>query len=316
MSIQQPRRFVTTDQGHADVLNGPIDTLYANDQELAAQVENIKKDPAGNGVASKEALENHASNTDLHVTAAKQAVWSAAEGNAKQYTRDYAAPKAHTHPASDLPSASTQARGIVQLDTSVSSGATDRAATPSATKQAYDRANEAYSRADQAFTQAVDFKNKIVGAINGKFGGANPDMSSDQIATVITNAPIVKYAEGTIVRNGDNISVNDGYDIGLPATASVSYTIPVAFTVSKIFVYLLGYAYFHSGGWNGKTMPSGISLVTPSSNGRLSNEVGEFIVSINSSNLLTVTMNMSSGTTTSSTGRYYKLNNIQWWAIG
>lgn len=115
MSIQQPRRFVTTDQGHADVLNGPIDTLYANDQELAAQVENIKNDPAGNGVASKEALDNHASNTDLHVTAAKQALWSAAEGNAKQYTKDYAAPKAHTHPASDLPSASTQARGLCNL---------------------------------------------------------------------------------------------------------------------------------------------------------------------------------------------------------
>ena len=134
MSIQQPRRFVTTDQGHADVLNGPIDTLYANDLELAAQVENIKKDPAGNGVASKEALDNHASNTDIHVSAAKQAAWSTAEANAKQYTKDYAAPKAHTHPASDLPSASTQARGIVQLNTSTGSTATDQAATPSAVK--------------------------------------------------------------------------------------------------------------------------------------------------------------------------------------
>ncbi|WP_238799268.1 phage tail protein [Paenibacillus sp. EKM211P] len=134
MSIQQPRRFVTTDQGHADVLNVPIDTLYANDQGLAAQVENIKKDPAGNGVASKEALDSHASNTDLHVTAAKQAAWSAAEGNAKKYTEQYAAPKQHSHPASDLPSASTQARGIVQLNTSTSSTATDQAATPSAVK--------------------------------------------------------------------------------------------------------------------------------------------------------------------------------------
>ncbi|WP_256020066.1 phage tail protein [Paenibacillus kribbensis] len=134
MSIQQPRRFVTTDQGHADVLNVPIDTLYANDQELAAQVESIKKDPAGNGVASKEALESHASNTDLHVTAAKQVAWSAAEGNAKKYTEQYAAPKQHSHPASDLPSASTQSRGIVQLNTSTGSTATDQAATPSAVK--------------------------------------------------------------------------------------------------------------------------------------------------------------------------------------
>ncbi|WP_235332196.1 tail fiber protein [Paenibacillus terrae] len=134
MAIKQPRRFVTTDQGHADVLNVPIDTLYSNDQELAAQLENIKKDPAGNGVASKEVLDNHVVNTDLHVTAAKQAAWNAAEGNAKQYTKDYAALKQHSHPASDLPSATTQARGIVQLNTSTGSTATDQAATPSAVK--------------------------------------------------------------------------------------------------------------------------------------------------------------------------------------
>jgi phage-related tail fiber protein len=134
MIIQQPRRFVTTDQGHADVLNVPIDTLYANDQELAAQIENIKTDPAGNDIASKAALDNHAANTELHVTAAKQAAWSAAEGNAKKYTEQYAAPKQHSHPASDLPSASTQTRGIVQLNTSTGSTATDQAATPSAVK--------------------------------------------------------------------------------------------------------------------------------------------------------------------------------------
>ncbi|MDY8022854.1 phage tail protein [Paenibacillus polymyxa] len=134
MAIKEPRKFVTTDQGHADVLNIPITTLYENDQELAAQIENIKNDPAGNDIASKEALDNHVANGDLHVTASKQAAWSAAEGNAKQYTRDYAALKAHTHPASDLPSASTQARGIVQLNTSTGSTATDQAATPSAVK--------------------------------------------------------------------------------------------------------------------------------------------------------------------------------------
>ncbi|AET59505.1 hypothetical protein HPL003_13770 [Paenibacillus terrae HPL-003] len=316
MAIKQPRRFVTTDQGHADVLNVPIDTLYANDQQLAAQVESIKKDPAGNGVASKEALDNHASNSDLHVTAAKQAAWTSAEANAKQYTRDYAAPKAHTHPASDLPSASTQARGIVQLDTSVSSGAIDRAATPSATKQAYDRANEAYSRADQAFTQAVDLKNKIVGAINGKFGGASPDMSGDQLAAAITNAPIVKYAEGTIARSG-NISVNNGYDIDLPATVTVSYVLPTAFAISKVFIRLNGYAHFSvSGGWSSRWMPGGYIIATVGSNGSLSNDIGTYTVNINSSNLLTITMSMGSGTLTGARARYYTLDNIPWWAIG
>ncbi|UMY53117.1 hypothetical protein MLD56_16210 [Paenibacillus peoriae] len=42
MAIQQPRRFVTTDQGHADVFNKPIDTLYENDQELSKQISDVK----------------------------------------------------------------------------------------------------------------------------------------------------------------------------------------------------------------------------------------------------------------------------------
>ncbi|OMF50732.1 tail fiber protein [Paenibacillus peoriae] len=230
MSIQQPRRFVTTDQGHADVLNGPIDTLYANDLELAAQVENIKKDPAGNGVASKEALDNHASNTELHVTAAKQAVWNAAEGNAKKYTDQYAAPKQHSHPASDLPSASTQARGIVQLNTSMGSTATDQAATPSAVKAANDRANEAYSRADQAFTQASDLKSKIANAITGKGGSANSGMTGDQLAASILNMPTKRFASGTF--NGQSAQSSGMYQ-SVDMNVSVS---TLAFTPSMVIV--------------------------------------------------------------------------------
>jgi len=47
----------------------------------------------------------------------------------------------HSHGASDLPSASTSAKGIVQLSTSTSSTSTSLAATPSAVKAAYDLAN-------------------------------------------------------------------------------------------------------------------------------------------------------------------------------
>lgn len=50
-------------------------------------------------------------------------------------------PNSHTHSASDLPNASTSAKGIVQLSTSVSSTSTTLAATSSAVKQAYDLAN-------------------------------------------------------------------------------------------------------------------------------------------------------------------------------
>ncbi|WP_018752594.1 tail fiber protein [Paenibacillus sanguinis] len=167
MAIQEPRKFVPTDQGHADVLNVPITTLYENDQELAAQVENIRSDPAGNGVVPKEAFDQYKQETQTQINGAVQ--------SAKDYTHTYAAPKSHTHSASDLPSASTQARGIVQLNTSTSSSATNQAATPSAVKAAYDAANAAaaaataaQTRANEAFTQASNGKTQIAAAITGK----------------------------------------------------------------------------------------------------------------------------------------------------
>ena len=55
----------------------------------------------------------------------------------------------HSHSASDLPSASTSAKGIVQLSASTSSTSTSLAATPSAVKAAYDLAN---SKADSVAT--------------------------------------------------------------------------------------------------------------------------------------------------------------------
>ncbi|MEC0233083.1 phage tail protein [Paenibacillus kribbensis] len=234
MSIQQPRRFVTTDQGHADILNVPIDTLYTNDQGLAAQIESIKKDPAANGVASKEALESHASSTDLHVTAAKQAAWSAAEANAKKYTEQYAAPKQHSHPASDLPSASTQARGIVQLNTSVSSGATDQASTSSATKQAYDRANEAYSLAQQAFQAGVNVKQSLVDDINAKRGNASTSMSWQELGTAIKSIGPVKAT----INNSyavDNVKSQTGtYVYGPTWFTFPANTTFIAFTATDI----------------------------------------------------------------------------------
>ncbi|WP_308722515.1 phage tail protein [Paenibacillus polysaccharolyticus] len=159
MAIKEPRKLVPTDKGHADVINAPIMTLYENDQELATQVESIKSDPGANGVASKEELDTHVANTELHVTAAKQAVWNKAQENAELYTRNYAAPKAHTHPASDLPSATTQTRGITKLNNSVSSPATDEAATANAVKQAYDEATAAKQL-------GVEQKTNVVAALN------------------------------------------------------------------------------------------------------------------------------------------------------
>ncbi|MCP3807116.1 phage tail protein [Paenibacillus sp. Lou8.1] len=143
---------------------------------------------------------------------------------------DGLASKNHTHLASDLPSASTQARGITQLNTSTNSTATDQAATPSAVKVANDRANEAYSRADQAFTQAVDLKNKIVGAINGKGGSANSDMNGDQLVAAIANLPVKRFASGTF--NGQNAQASSwGMSISMPVSVG-----GLSFTPSSVFI--------------------------------------------------------------------------------
>ncbi|WP_311080972.1 phage tail protein [Paenibacillus polymyxa] len=325
MAIKEPRKFVTTDQGHADVLNIPITTLYENDQALDEAIKNIKVDEATTttkGIVklnedyksqSRTTAPNSKALADLYsislVDKGKpfstdfnlmlvQGIWridvasfnpttdhSPPGANPKGvlfissvnvtegmtlvhlyiddtggvYKRiktvagvwlpwDGLASKVHTHPASDLPSASTQARGITQLNTSTNSTATDQAATPSAVKSANDRANEAYSRADQAFTQAVDLKNKIVGAINGKFGGASSDMSSDQIAAAITNAPVKRFASGTFNgQSATSIGISSGVDLSLAASGlgfspkGVFFRIELRDTSNRI--YLSGTVY-------------------------------------------------------------------------
>ncbi|URJ36622.3 phage tail protein [Paenibacillus polymyxa] len=309
MAIKEPRKFVTTDQGHADVLNIPITTLYENDQALEEAIKNIKVDEATTTVkgtvrlsadyksTSSTTVPNSKALSDLYtdsladkgkpfmddfdfllgagrwridrssftpatdhsppgaypkgvlfvasskVTEGLVVVHTYVDETGGIYNRvrtvagtwlpwDGLASKNHTHSASDLPSASTQARGIVQLNTSTGSTATDQAATPSAVKTANDRANEAYNLAQQSLTQAVDLKNKIVGAINGKFGGASSDMSSDQIAAAITNAPVKRFARGTF--NGQSATAPN-------ATSGASMNVGVnnmSFLPTRVFIRL------------------------------------------------------------------------------
>ncbi|WP_018752685.1 pyocin knob domain-containing protein [Paenibacillus sanguinis] len=171
MAIQPPRRFVITDQGHADVLNVPIDTLYDNDLDLQSQIDSIKENPAENGVVADEDFQDHIGDTVAHITAAERAAWNAAEGNAKAYTDTAAAPKVHSHTASDLPSATTQARGVVQLNTSTTSTATNQAATPSAVKAAYDAANAANNASVPRATRSTNNLNSITE--NGFYDGSS-----------------------------------------------------------------------------------------------------------------------------------------------
>jgi len=81
----------------------------------------------------------------------------------------------------DIPAATTSARGTVQLSTATNSTSTTLAATASAVKAAYDRA-------EAAFQSASDGKKAIVDAITGKGGTASTSNTFAQLAAAITNS--------------------------------------------------------------------------------------------------------------------------------
>lgn len=111
-------------------------------------------------------IEEHVSDSDVHVTVEKKAEWdgketpegaqikadeaqAVAEQNANTYTNGYAAPKVHEHAASAittgtiaaarLPSASVSAAGISKLNNTITSSSTTEAAAAAAVKQVNDK---------------------------------------------------------------------------------------------------------------------------------------------------------------------------------
>lgn len=116
-----------------------------------------------------------------------------------------AAASSHTH---NLPSASTSAAGIVQLNDATNSTSTTQAATANAVKQAYDRA-------EQAFQYANDGKTKIATAIIGKGVSASSSDSfqvlSDKISQIKTGGDFhadLKVASETPEIGGVKVILN------------------------------------------------------------------------------------------------------------
>lgn len=109
--------------------------------------------PALIGAATAADIDAHKGDASAHHTrytdAEAVAAIKAADGSGSGIDADMLDGKhgsayanaSHGHGASDLPSASTSAKGVVQLSTSTSSTSTSLAATPSAVKAAYDLAN-------------------------------------------------------------------------------------------------------------------------------------------------------------------------------
>lgn len=71
--------------------------------------------------------------------------WSEVSSKPSTFT-----PSVHSHSVGDLPSATTSAKGIVQLSNSVSSTSTSLAATASAVKAAYDKGNHSHPYASSS----------------------------------------------------------------------------------------------------------------------------------------------------------------------
>jgi len=109
--------------------------------------------PASIGAATAADINAHKGDASAHHTrytdAEAVAAIKAADGSGSGIDADLLdgkhgsayANSSHSHGASDLPSASTSAKGVVQLSTSTSSTSTSLAATASAVKAAYDLAN-------------------------------------------------------------------------------------------------------------------------------------------------------------------------------
>lgn len=98
-----------------------------------------------------------------------------------------------------LPTASTSATGIVQLNNAINSTSTTQAATANAVKIAYDKGIEAINKANQAFQSASNGKNIIAQAITGKGISASGSETFDSLASKINNINTgKKWAKGQV----------------------------------------------------------------------------------------------------------------------
>ncbi len=162
MAWQTPK----TDWGAADVpLPDDFNRIEGNVQEL----QDTKETPAG-----------------------AQAKANAALNSAKQYTDQEVAEVSQALDAHKAESATTSAKGHVQLSDSVTSTSTTLAATANAVKKAYDRANE-------AFQSASDGKNLIATAITGKGIPASGSDTFSQLANKIKQIEVGDYKVGDIL---------------------------------------------------------------------------------------------------------------------
>ncbi|MCY7484343.1 phage tail protein [Paenibacillus alvei] len=169
-------------------------------------IENISQSltPESIGAAKQTDLDTHIQDATRHITATERNNW-----NSK-------APGTHKHDASDittgtmaaarLPNASTSAAGIVQLSTATNGTRANVAATESAVKAAYDRANE-------AFTQASDGKNQVAAAITGKgvpaSGSDTYPVLAQKIGQIYTGVPFARI-KTNVSKSRQNFYVSEG----------------------------------------------------------------------------------------------------------
>ncbi|MCY9706300.1 tail fiber protein, partial [Paenibacillus alvei] len=143
--------------------------------------------PESIGAAKQTDFTAHLQDNTKHITVSERNDWnSKAAGSHKHDASDITT---GTMAAARLPGATTSAAGIVQLSTATNGTRANVAATESAVKAAYDRANE-------AFQSASDGKNQVAAAITGKgipaSGSDTYPVLAQKISQITTGVPMAR----------------------------------------------------------------------------------------------------------------------------
>jgi len=154
-------------------LNGQVASFYRNADNLNAGTVPVARLPNAS-TSQRGAVQL---NDNITSTSAAQG----ATANAVKKVNDKVNGKAassHSHAASDLPSSSTTALGVVQLDNTLTSNSTTRAATAAALKQANDNANSRSSASHGHGNASIGASGFMSPADKSKLDGSQPILSS------------------------------------------------------------------------------------------------------------------------------------------
>ncbi|EGH1358808.1 tail fiber protein [Escherichia coli] len=165
---------------------------------------------AQKGIVKLNSATNSTSTTEAATPGAVKAAYDLANGKAAS---------SHTHAWSQItgvPDATTAQKGVVKLNSATNSTSTTEAATPSAVKAAYDKANTAISSfalftSNGTFTVPVGVTKVMVEMIGGGGGGGGGGVGGGERIGYPTAGKPSLFVQGIVaVNSGQNVTVTVG----------------------------------------------------------------------------------------------------------